>query len=166
MSRRLSDDCVIIAGGGIGGLAAALTLASDRRALRRLRSGPRDAPAGRRHQSATQCRARTLRPRYSPKPTSTASACRRKNGRWSGSMATTSIRSRAENARATTGRNMRCIAGCSTCCCTTRSWSGWARSRCRLGSRVAGYRQHADGSVSALRRTCRRLSLGAARRAA
>ena len=128
MSNRVTNERVIIAGGGIGGLAAALTLHQIGvpcvvfEAVRDMR------PLG----VGINLQPNAVRELYDlgiTEPSSTASACPPGNGRWSASTATTSIRSRAENAPATTGRNTRCTAACSTCCCTTRWWSGSGRTR-------------------------------------
>ena len=105
----MTESPVLIAGGGIGGLATALTLHQigvpcvvfeAAREMRPLGVGINMQPNA----------VRELYDLGSPRPISMASACRRGNGRWSGSTATTSIPSRAACSPATTGRNMRCIA--------------------------------------------------------
>ena len=103
--------------------------APDRRALRRVRGRARDAPARRRHQHAAQRGARALRSRHHASRSRPRRPARARNGRWSGSTATTSIPSRAGCSPATTGRNTRCIAAASTCCCTTSWWSAIGRGR-------------------------------------
>ena len=122
-------DRVIIAGGGIGGLATALTLHQIGvpcvvfeavREMRPLGVGINLQPNAVRELydlGITEARSRPRRP------------ARARNGRWSGSTATTSIPSRAGCWPATTGRNMRCIAASSTCCCMRRWWSGSGRTR-------------------------------------
>ena len=163
---RVGINPVIIAGGGIGGLATALTLHQIGVPCVVYRSGPRDAPARRRHQHAAQRGARALRSRLHARPISTASACPRRNGRWSGSTATTSIPSRAACSPATLAAIRGASRPASTCCCTSKVVErigprrGAARQpRHRLSQECRWRRHRAD-------RTCRRLDIGEHGRAA
>ena len=124
--------------------------APDRRALRRVRSGARDAPARRRHQPAAQRRARALRSRHHQARARPRRPAGARNGRWSGSTATTSIPSRAGSPPATTGRSTRCIAASFHMLLYDKVVERIGPDAVRLGSRVTGYRKNSDGGVTAL----------------
>ena len=164
--ERVTNNPVIIAGGGIGGLATALTLHQIGvpcivfEAVREMR------PLG----VGINLQPNAVRELYDLGITAGRSRPRRPAGQGMGAGRAQRQRHLFRAARAARRLQLAAIRGASrpasTCCCTTRWWSGSGRRRCRLGSRVTGYRKNADGGVTALDRTRRRLDLRGERRAA
>ena len=104
----MTDNLVIIAGGGIGGLATALTLHQIGVPCVVFEAVPDMRPLG----VGINLQPNAVRELYDlgiPRRISTGWACPQRNGRWSGSTAMTSIPSRAGSWPATTGRNTRFI---------------------------------------------------------
>ena len=159
MRNSSTDNRVIIAGGGIGGLAAALTLHQIGvpcivfEAVREMR------PLG----VGINLQPNAVRELYDLGITAGRPRPGRPAGQGMGAGRTERQRHLLRAARQARRLQLAAIRGASragsTCCCTTRSWSGWGRRRCdsAAGSpaiasmpTAASARcvEHADGSTS------------------
>ena len=164
-TERVTNNPVIIAGGGIGGLATALTLHQIGvpcivfEAVREMR------PLG----VGINLQPNAVRELYDLGITAGRSRPRRPAGQGMGAGRAQRQRHLFRAARAARRLQLAAIRGASrpasTCCCIDKVVERIGPEAVRLGSRVTGYRKNADGGVSALDRTRRRLDLrGAAAR--